>query len=169
MELKAHGPLCCSRKEIEKRRIRRRGVTVTMAQLGSLNFRYETWFQPGADLCTGWPRFICHRFFLSFLFQYCQIPLSAKWDFMRHNTSGWHSGGKKRRKGCSDEEGKDAGEPMSDLAEARGTGGKLSDLHRLVVIGVILVIRIDVVITIRTGWRGREWERRWDIRAVSSM
>lgn len=35
-----------------------------------------------------------------------------------------------------------------NLAEARGTGRELSDLYRLVVIGVILVIRIYVMITI---------------------
>lgn len=44
---------------------------------------------------------------------------------------------------------------QSDLAEARGTGRELSDLDRLVVIGVVLVVRIDVVITIGARWRGR--------------
>jgi len=39
-------------------------------------------------------------------------------------------------------------ERKSNLAEARRAGGELSDLHRLVVIGVILVVRIDVVIPI---------------------
>jgi hypothetical protein len=35
------------------------------------------------------------------------------------------------------------------LAEARGAGGELSDLNRLIIIvGVILIVRIDVVITI---------------------
>lgn len=44
---------------------------------------------------------------------------------------------------------------QSDLAEARGTGRELSDLDRLVVIGVVLVVRIDVVITIGARWRGK--------------
>ncbi len=43
-----------------------------------------------------------------------------------------------------------------DLAEARRTGRELSDLYGLVVVGVVLVIRIDVVITIRASWRWRE-------------
>lgn len=45
---------------------------------------------------------------------------------------------------------------QADLAEARGTGRELSDLHRLVVIGVVLVVRIDVMITIGARWRGKE-------------
>lgn len=44
---------------------------------------------------------------------------------------------------------------QSDLAEARGTGRELSDLDGLVVIGVVLVVRIDVVITIGARWRGK--------------
>lgn len=47
-------------------------------------------------------------------------------------------------------------ETKSDLAEARRTGRELSDLYRLIVIGVILVVRIDVMITIRAGWQGRQ-------------
>ena len=47
-------------------------------------------------------------------------------------------------------------EAKSNLAEARRTGGELSDLYRLIVIGVILVVRVDVMIPIRAGWQGRE-------------
>lgn len=36
----------------------------------------------------------------------------------------------------------------TNLAEARRTGRELSDLHGLIVIGVILVVRIDVMIPI---------------------
>ena len=36
----------------------------------------------------------------------------------------------------------------ANLAEARGAGGELPDLNGLVVIGVVLVIRVYVMITI---------------------
>lgn len=48
----------------------------------------------------------------------------------------------------------------SDLAEARRAGRELSDLYRLIVIGVILVIRIDVMITIGACWVGGVREGR---------
>lgn len=44
------------------------------------------------------------------------------------------------------DEGAERGKP--NLAEARGAGRELSDLYRLVVIGVVLVIRVYVMITI---------------------
>ena len=37
-----------------------------------------------------------------------------------------------------------------DLAEARGAGGELADLHGLVVVGVVLVVRVDVVVALRS-------------------
>ena len=44
----------------------------------------------------------------------------------------------------------------ADLAEAGGAGGELVDLHRLVIIGVVLIIRVHVVIALRAGCGERE-------------
>lgn len=59
--------------------------------------------------------------------------------------------GKKENKESNDREGRrdERGETAkSDLAESRRAGRELSDLHRLIVVGVVLVVCIDVMITI---------------------
>lgn len=58
---------------------------------------------------------------------------------------------KRKKRKLRDETGEDDREVKPYLTEARRAGGELSDLHRLIIIGVVLVVRIDVVITIRTG------------------
>lgn len=55
---------------------------------------------------------------------------------------------------------------MSNLAEARRTGRELSDLYRLIVIGVILVVSIDVMIPIRAGWQGRDEIYEFNIKSA---
>lgn len=48
---------------------------------------------------------------------------------------------------------------VTDLAEARRAGRELSYLHRLIVVGVVLVIGVDVPIALGSRWdRGR---MRW--------
>lgn len=57
----------------------------------------------------------------------------------------------------------------SDLAEARGARRELSDLYRLIIIGVIFVIVIDVMITIWAGWRRKGDRAIEEIKYMSSQ
>lgn len=104
----------------------------------------ETWVKaPGASLCSVRPWFNCLRPFSIF-----------KWNDKYNRLTQCEKNRVKRQWGCERDE---RGERVkSDLAEARRTGRELSDLYRFIVIGVILVVRIDVMVTIRTGWQGGE-------------
>lgn len=57
--------------------------------------------------------------------------------------------GKEKKTTTSDRNRDEGAERVKpNLAEARGAGRELSDLHRLVVVGVVLVICVYVMITI---------------------
>lgn len=133
------------------------GMTRKMEYKGILNtkkmFFTSSVLTKGAALCTG--------------LLFCSPPSSVK--YKSHRTK--HSRLIHRRKNKWQKwRWRSRQKVKPNLAEARRAGRELSDFYRLVVIGVILVIRIYVMITIWAGWRsvretGQErlniWAANW--------